>query len=268
MKLHAKKPDPQPKPNGDHDGLSSSTTVTTQDLADTANLVRQYKPLVHKIARKIYKRIPQESTVDFNDLTQAGYVGLLDAASKYDASHGASFTTYAGIRINGTMLDEIRKGDWTPRSVYKQIRSIERARQEIESKNGRPASEHEIAHEISISISALQQMKNDIHGIRLYRTQQLENPFDDPEHIDPFLDTVPGHVTNPMDQAALESARDALSRSISKLPNRDAQLLTLYYNTDLNLREVGALHSVTESRASQIVKDSINLLADSLSEHA
>lgn len=246
----------------------SSAAVRQDEMPDASELVVEYKPLVLKIARGIYNRLPAESTIQFDDLTQAGFIGLLDAASKYNGSHGASFATYAHIRINGAIIDEIRRGDWTPRSVYKQIRSVDQARNEIEMQNGRQAADREIASRMSISTSRFQRVRSDLHGTRLYRAQQLEGPPDDAEHNDPFMDTVAGPAINPMDLVSHEAACEALDRSVAALPKRDAELLMLYFKTDLTLKQAGALHAITESRASQIVKHSIDQLGDRMSEHA
>ncbi len=246
----------------------SSAAGSQDDVSDASELVADYKPLVFKIARIIYKRLPAESTIQFDDLTQAGYVGLLDAASKFQGSHGASFATYAHVRVNGSIIDEIRRGDWTPRSVYKQIRATEQARHEIEMNNGRQATDREIASRLSISASRFQNIKKDQHGTKLYLAQQLEGRPHESEHNDPFIDTVAGPQMDPLDLVSDQAARTALDRSFDTLTKREANVLMLYYTKNLTLRQVGEIHSITESRVSQIVKRSINILRTRMSDHA
>ena len=218
-------------------------------VEDRDQLVIEHATLVKRIVYHMMTRLPQ--TVQPDDLMQAGMVGLLEAARNYDASQGASFETYAGIRIRGAILDEIRKNDWAPRSVYKKARTISEAVREIENREGRDARDHEVADMLEVTLDEYHQMLQDASGYRL-------TSFDELCSTDELMvDQLSGNTETPFDGVQQDDFRSALSDSITGLPERERLVMALYYNEELNLREIGEVLGVTESRVSQIHSQAI-----------
>ena len=172
-------------------------------------------------------------------------IGLLEAASKYDASKGASFETFAGIRIRGAMLDEIRKGDWGPRSVYRNSRRITEAVQVVEAKLGRDARDAEVAKELDVKIDEYYTILSDLRGCRLFSYEEL---FDSEESR---MQARSGD-RGPSADIQEEKFKTALIEAIDKLPEREKLVLMLYYDEEMNLKEIGKVLGVSESRVSQI----------------
>ena len=185
------------------------------------------------------------SSVQIDDLIQSGMIGLLEAAKKYDSTKGASFETFAGIRIRGAMLDEIRKGDWGPRSVYRNSRRINEAIQKVESKLGRDARDFEVAAELDIDISNYYTVLSDLRGCRLFSFEEL---FDSEESRMQARSGERGPQANIHE----EKFKTALIDAIDKLPEREKLVLMLYYDEEMNLKEIGKVLGVSESRVSQI----------------
>lgn len=221
-------------------------------------IVRKHAPLVKRIAYHIMSRLPPSVQVD--DLIQAGMIGLLEAAKNYDSGQGASFETYAGIRIRGSMLDEIRKGDWAPRSVHRKARQVAEAVRVIENKTGRDAKDHEVAEQLEMSIEQYHKTLQDASGCRLLSFEDMGS----------YDEAIPSKTSvdmyNPFDGVQRDDFKRALTREISKLPERERLVLTLYYDEDLNLREIGAVIGVSESRVSQIHSQALIRLQSRLSE--
>ncbi|MEP4891055.1 MAG: RNA polymerase sigma factor FliA [Aliiglaciecola sp.] len=215
-----------------------------QQQADLAQLVERHASLVKRIAHHLLARLPASVLVD--DLIQSGMIGLLEAAKNFDGSKGASFETFAGIRIRGAMLDEIRKGDWTPRSVHKNGRAITQAINEVERETGRDARDVDIAEKLNVSLAEYHQMLNEVNAGKIIGIEDLgitedviateQNKGSDT----PFQDLLQG------------SFQKALAHAITTLPEREAIVLSLYYDEELNLREIGEVLEVSESRVSQI----------------
>ncbi|MDP0588680.1 MAG: RNA polymerase sigma factor FliA [Candidatus Endonucleobacter bathymodioli] len=205
--------------------------------------VEAHRPLVKRIANHLGARMP--ASVQIDDLVQSGMIGLLEAAKKYDATKGASFETFAGIRIRGAMLDEIRKGDWGPRSVYRNSRRINEAVQIVEAKLGRDARDAEVAAELNIKIDDYYTTLSDLRGCRLFSFEEL---FDSEES------RMQARSGDSGPQAAVYQIKfkAALVGAIDKLPEREKIVLTLYYNEEMNLKEIGKVLGVSESRVSQI----------------
>lgn len=207
-------------------------------------LVEKHLPLVKRIAWHLMARLPPSVQVD--DLIQAGMLGLLEAARGYDAGQGASFETYAGIRIRGAMLDEVRKSDWTPRSVHRNARRLAEAVRTVESREGRAARPHEIARETGIDLDGYHAMLNDAVTSRVLSFEDIFEPDSEGE------DLLPGSGMAPDDSVAQDDFRQALAEAIAGLPEREGLVMSLYYDEELNLREIGEVLGVTESRISQI----------------
>ncbi len=203
-----------------------------------------YTPLVKRIAYHLMSRLPPN--VQQDDLIQAGLIGLLEALRNYDASQGASFQTYARIRIRGAMLDEIRKNDWAPRSVHRKARMVAEVVREIEHRTGRDARDHEIAESLKVSLEEYHQLLQEASGHRVFSYDELE------------METhggVPGLVEKnkgPLEGLQTEDFKRSLAEAIAGLPERERMVMSLYYDEELNLREIGAVIGVSESRVCQI----------------
>ncbi|MFE8069523.1 RNA polymerase sigma factor FliA [Marinobacteraceae bacterium S3BR75-40.1] len=220
-------------------------------------LVSRHAPLVKKIALHLMARLPE--SVQLDDLMQAGMVGLLEAASKYDASKGASFETYAGIRIRGAIVDEIRRGDWVPRSVHRNARRISDAIKQVEDREGRDARDTEIAAELDMSLDEYYSCLSDASSGRLFSLDELSEssdaPFAPQENDD-----------NPSSALEDDAFRSGLAEAIEELPERERLVLALYYQEELNLKEIGLVLGVSESRVSQIHSQAAMRLRGRLSE--
>lgn len=212
--------------------------------ADLNEVVDRYAPLVKRIAHHLLLRMP--ASVQIDDLIQSGMIGLLEAARKYDVSKGASFETYAGIRIRGSMLDEVRKGDWAPRSVHRKSRKVAEAIKAIEARTGKDAKDKEIARELDIELNAYYAILQDASGSRLFS-------FDDiMEGDDSAIELAAGELPGPCDGLQRDTFKRHLARAIEGLPERERLVLALYYDEELNLKEIGEVIGVSESRVSQI----------------
>lgn len=220
-------------------------------------LVEQHAPLVKKIALHLMARLPD--SVQLEDLIQAGMVGLLEAAAKYQSDRGASFETYAGIRIRGAIVDEIRKGDWVPRSVHRNARRVSAAIKAVEDREGREAQDHEVARELDMSLTEYHACLSDTSSGRLFSLDELnesgELPIQEQEASD-----------NPLDDVSGAAFRRNLAAAIDDLPEREKLVLSLYYQEELNLKEIGAVLGVSESRVSQIHSQAALRLRGRLSE--
>ena len=207
------------------------------------DIVAKHSLLVKRIARHLSAKMP--SNVQVDDLIQAGMIGLLEAAKKYDVSKGASFETFAGIRIRGAMLDEIRRGDWGPRSVYRNSRKINEFTRIIEAKLGRDAKDSEIANAMGISFSEYSTIMKDLKGCRLFSLDEVVGP-DEPKVKKGDINSIPDL------NFADERFKTALLKAIETLSEREQLVLKLYYEQELNLKEIGSQLGVSESRVSQI----------------
>lgn len=223
---------------------SGALMYSEVQTASMNDIVLQYAPLVKRIAHHLLLRMP--SSVQVDDLVQSGMIGLLEAARKYDLSKGASFETYAGIRIRGAMLDEIRKGDWAPRSVHRKSRQVADAIKTVEMRTGTDARDQDVAAELEMSLEDYHAILQDASGSRLFS-------FDDMlEGDDSMIEKVAGEVPNPLEGLQNDMFRGELAAAIATLPEREQLVLALYYDEELNLKEIGQVLGVSESRVSQI----------------
>jgi len=216
--------------------------------ADPESLVANHTILVKRIAHHLKARLPDSVQID--DLYQSGMIGLLEAARNYNPVQGASFETYAGIRIRGAMLDELRKSDWTPKSVYRKSRELANAIRAVESREGRDARDQEIADELGVSMEAYHKILTDNVSSVIFSLDVIG--------IDDSLsrqNSTRGGST--FDDIQKDYMAEGLSNAINSLPERERMVVTLYYDDELNLREIGEVIGVTESRCSQLLSQSI-----------
>jgi len=227
-------------------------TKAYNNSIDKTVLLEQHTVLVKRIAYHLLARLPASVIVD--DLIQSGMIGLFEAANNFDSSKGASFETFAGIRIRGAMLDEIRRGDWTPRSVHKNSRMISEAIKELEAKLGRDVSDIEVAEKLDISLNEYHHILSEVStgkilGIDDLGVSEDALKFDDACHGDDPYQSIE-HI----------AFKKGLSECISSLPEREALVLSLYYDEELNLREIGQVLDISESRVSQIHSQAMHRL--------
>ncbi|ALS59639.1 MULTISPECIES: RNA polymerase sigma factor FliA [Pandoraea] len=235
---------------------------TARGKVDTNDTLTQYAPLVRRLALQLMAKLP--ASVELEDLIQAGMLGLLDAANRYQETQGAQFETYASQRIRGAMLDELRELDWASRGIRKTARQIEKAVQRLEQRLGRGPSESEIAGELSIGLTEYQQMLQDVHGCQLIYYEDFESADEEP-----FIDRIcadPG--ADPLKMLLDEGLRHGVVDAIDRLPDREKLLMSLYYEQGLNLREIGAVLEVSESRVCQLHSQAISRLRATLRDKA
>ncbi|SPT71473.1 Sigma-F factor [Anaerobiospirillum thomasii] len=229
-----------------------------QQKSDRHKQIEQYAPLVKRIALHLKTRLP--ASVELDDLIQAGMLGLMDALSNYEAGHGAAFETYATIRIRGSMIDEIRHADWTPRSVHHNSRQITQAITVLSNRLGRQPKDTEIAAELDVSIDKYHQMLTDSANSQIVGIEDLGVSED-------VITTTEGAKEDKIFSAlASVEFKKALARAIADLPEREQQILSLYYDEELNLREIGKVMEISESRCCQIMSQSMARLRSALKE--
>ncbi|VAW93465.1 RNA polymerase sigma factor for flagellar operon [hydrothermal vent metagenome] len=218
--------------------------AATQPTVEHNDLVTQHASLVKRIGCHLINRLP--ASVQLEDLIQAGMIGLLEASRNYDAGQGASFETYAGIRIRGSMLDEIRKNDWAPRSVHRKAREVAAAVRDIEHEFGRDARDTEIAKTLDMTLEDYYKILQDNSYHKILSFEDMGSGEDS------MLDNVSNYDPSILDGLQRDDVRRIVSAAIAGLPERERLVMALYYDEELNLREIGAVMGVSESRVSQI----------------
>ena len=225
---------------------------TYNNQIDKSALLEQHTVLVKRIAYHLLARLPASVLVD--DLIQSGMIGLFEAANNFDNTKGASFETFAGIRIRGAMLDEMRRGDWTPRSVHKNSRMVTEAIKQLEAQLGRDVTDIEVAEKLSLSLSEYHQILSEVStgkvlGINDLGVSEDALKFDETCQGDDLYQSIEKNAF-----------KKGLAECISTLPEREALVLSLYYDEELNLREIGQVLDVSESRVSQIHSQAMHRL--------
>jgi len=227
-------------------------------LTDSNALLKQYSPLVRRLAHQMIAKLP--ANVELDDLIQVGMIGLNDALSRFDANQGVMFETFATQRIRGAMLDELRGGDWMSRGDRRHQRSIEAAVHKLEQKLQRAPNESEIADEMGMMLADYQELLGKVRGTQLFYLEDLSG-----DEGDDFLDRhVADEGANPLDMLEDHRMREALVEAIGKLPEREQHVMSMYYEHDMNLKEIAVVLGVTESRICQLHSQSIARLRSKL----
>ena len=220
--------------------------------------IETYAPFVKRIAYHLHSRLP--ASVQVEDLIQSGMIGLLEALENYDPAQGASFKTYAGIRIRGSMLDEIRVGDWTPRAVRRQTRELAQAVKIVEDRKGGEATDHEVAAELGVDILDYHRMLAEAAGSRIFS-------LDDDAGSGEYSATVTTQAApDPQEVFEGHAFKRAVMHAISALPERERLVMALYYDEELTLKEVGKVLDLSESRVCQIHSQALVRLRARLGE--
>jgi len=235
---------------------------TVKGKADKNQLLTEHMPLVKRLAHQMKAKLP--ASVEVDDLVQAGMIGLLDAISRYEEDQGAQFETYAVLRIRGAMLDELRSNDWMPRSTRQNMRKVEQAMATLQQQLGRPPSESEIAQSMKLSLADYQEMLGDSGGHQLVYYED----FHDEDGNDSWLDRYAVDEDDPLRALMETDFRQAVIDAIDALPAREKLLMGLYYEEELNLKEIGAVMGVSESRVSQLHSQAVGRLRTYLRELA
>jgi RNA polymerase sigma factor for flagellar operon FliA len=237
---------------------AAASSSKAMSASEREKLIEAHLPQVRYIADRLAAKLPP--SVDRDDLIGAGVIGLLDAVEKFDPARGVLFKTYAEMRVRGAMLDSLRHLDWAPRSIRQRAREVENAIRVIEQENGRPATEEEVAAALGISIPEFQSLLTELHGLTV---TGLDRDDDDDSG------TRPTQIADSPDRTPLAffertEVRKLLANSIDRLPERERQVVALYYIEELTMKEVGAVLGVTESRVSQIHTQAVLRLRSAL----
>jgi RNA polymerase sigma factor for flagellar operon FliA len=232
--------------------------------ADKNHLLTQHGPLVKKLAHQLKARLPPNVEVD--DLIQAGMIGLLDAIARYEDTHGAQFETYAVQRIRGAMLDELRSSDWLPRSIRQNMRKVEDAVQVLTQQLGRAPQESEMAKQMDLTLVQFQALLGECGGHQLIYYEDFHDSEGGHEH---FLDRFAVNEGQEPSQGLVdEGFRAAVIEAINRLPEREKILMGLYYEQEMNLKEIGAVLGVSESRVCQLHSQAIARMRSTLREQS
>jgi len=234
---------------------------TALGISDKEQCLKEFAPLVKRIAHFMMLKLPNSVQVD--DLIQAGMIGLLDAAGRYDELRGAQFETYASQRIRGAMLDELRGADWLPRSMRSDMRRIEQAISRTQQRVGRSPAESEIAAELGIGLQEYQQLLQESRGAQLVYYEDFHNA----DNEDFFERFETDGKSNPLEVLKDGRFRDALIKAIENLPEREKMLMGMHYEQDMNLREIGEVLGVGESRVCQLHSQAVARLRSMLEGH-
>lgn len=235
---------------------------TDKGQPDRNAMLRQYVPLVQRMAHHMMAKLPPSVQVD--DLIQVGLMGLSEALTRFEASQGVQFETFASQRIRGAMLDELREGDWMSRGSRKSQKDIENAMRRLEHRLGRVARESEIATELGMSLPDYQELLGKVKGTQLVYLEDMSGDDGD----DSFLDRhTMDSDADPLEILQNHRLRTALVEAINGLPDREKYIMSMYYENDMNLKEIAAVLGVTESRICQLHSQSIARLRNKMRTH-
>src|SRR3990167_2871569 len=237
------------------------STYSAKGRLDVNAMLRQYSPLVRRLAHQMMAKLP--ANVEVDDLIQVGMIGLADALSRFDPAQGVQIETFATQRIRGAMLDELRGADWLSRGTRKQQRDIEKAVHRLEQRLGRAPHESEIAAEMGLSLDDYQEMLGKVRGTQLIYLEDMSGDDGDQSFLDRH---VADSSSDPQNLLQDDRMRHALVEAIKKLHEREQLVMSLYYEEDMNLKEIAAVLGVTESRVCQLHSQSIARLRVKLRE--
>ena len=236
---------------------------TVKGQLDRTALIKQYQPLVRKLAHYMMAKLP--ASVEVDDLIQVGLIGLADALSRYEASQGVQFETFATQRIRGAMLDELRGNDWMSRGSRKSQKEIESTMRRLEHRLGSSPIESEIAKEMGLSLPDYQSLLGKVRGTQLvYLEDMARNSEDDDNYLDRH---VADSTADPMNMLRDHRLRESLVAAIKGLPEREQYIMSMYYEQDMNLKEIAAVLDVTESRICQLHSQSNARLRAKMRSH-
>ena len=236
---------------------------TAKGQLDRNALIRQYQPLVRRLAHHMMAKLPPSVEVD--DLIQVGLIGLADALTRFESAQGVQFETFATQRIRGAMLDELRENDWMSRGSRKSQKDIESAMRRVEHRLGRTPKESEIAAELGISLGDYQSLLGKVRGTQLVYLEDMAGRSEDE---DSYLDRhVADDAADPLNMLRDHKLREALVAAIKLLPEREQFIMSMYYEQDMNLKEIAAVLEVTESRVCQLHSQSIARLRAKMRAH-
>jgi RNA polymerase sigma factor for flagellar operon FliA len=224
-------------------------TQISSDLRE--QIVLEHTPLIRYIVNRIAVRLP--SHIDLDDLHNTGVIGLMDAIEKYDPDKNCKFKTYAEFRIKGAILDQLRSLDWVPRSVRQKSRRLERAYGEVEQRLGRSASDDEVADSLGLQIDKFHELLNQVRGISLVNLEEIRGTNSDGDRTGTYADIIEDvNSENPFASLKLAEMKQAIAQTIGALPEKERLVISLYYYEDLNMKEIGGILGITESRVCQI----------------
>ena len=236
---------------------------TAKGHLDRDAMIRQYVPLVQRLAHHMIAKLPPN--VELDDLVQVGMIGLTEALSRFEVSQGVQFETFATQRIRGAMIDELREGDWMSRGSRKSQKDIERAVQRLEQRMGRAPIESEIAAELNMNLADYQSLLSRVRGTQLVYLEDMSSGSDEE---DSFLDRNLGdEEADPLSVLRDQRLREALVRAIKNLPEREQYIMSMYYEQDMNLKEIAQVLGITESRVCQLHSQSIARLRAKMRSH-
>ena len=235
---------------------------TATGRLETNAMLKQYSPLVKRLAHQMIAKLP--ANVEIDDLIQVGLIGLTDAMTRFDAGQGVQFETFATQRIRGAMLDELRGADWMSRGNRKQQREIETAVRKLEQQLGRAPQESEIARAMGIGLTEYQELLTKVRGTQLVYLEDMSGDDGDADYLDRH---VADENENPVAMLQDRRMREALVAAIKLLPEREQYVMSMYYEQDMNLKEIAAVLGVTESRVCQLHSQSIARLRAKLRDH-
>lgn len=224
--------------------MNHATAYASEQRQNQEEILTEHLPLVKRIALHLMARIP--AGVELDDLLQAGMMGLLAAIRNFSPDHGASFTTYAGIRIRGAIFDELRRLNWAPRSIQQKVRKLAIATREVEARTGTHATSRVLADEMGLSIDEYHELVRETASSRLFGLEDEGEEYGLKSESDP------------LELVHKEGFREALAETINQLPERESLVMALYYQEELNLREIGEVLEVSESRVCQIHGQALN----------
>jgi RNA polymerase sigma factor for flagellar operon FliA len=236
---------------------------TAKGQLDRSALIKQYQPLVRRLAHHMMAKLPPSVEVD--DLIQVGLIGLSDALARYESAQGVQFETFATQRIRGAMLDELRENDWMSRGSRKSQKDIEVAMRRVEHRLGRAPLESEIAKEMGLPLEEYQSLLGKVRGTQLiYLEDMTRRGEDDDSYLDHH---VADSEADPLNMLRDQRMRESLVAAIKTLPEREQYIMSMYYEQDMNLKEIAAVLDVTESRVCQLHSQSIARLRTKMRSH-